>query len=280
MVRANGIRQHVVIGGNGPPLLLVHGWPESWYAWRLMMPALAKQYTVIAVDQRGIGMTDKPPTGYDAATLANDLAGLMGALGFSKYAVMGHDTGYVISYALAADHRDQVTQLVVAEIPGPPGVDPEHPLGPPYFVPNADNNRLWHIAFNRVDSELIIDMVRTNADGYYRYEFAIQGGGVPDKAIRYYINLYTRNREVLRGSFGFYRAWFDTLSQNLERVNNKLTIPVLGIGGALSYGGAPATVMEHAATNVQGVIIPGVGHWVAEQAPAVMVQTVTDFLAP
>ena len=75
-VDANGIRQHIVIGGDGPPLLLVHGWPESWYAWRYMMPALAQQYTVIAVDQRGIGLTDKPADGYDAATLASDLAAL------------------------------------------------------------------------------------------------------------------------------------------------------------------------------------------------------------
>ena len=88
------------------------------------MPALARNFTVIAVDQRGIGLSDKPHDGYDTATLANDLIGLMDALGHDRFAVVGHDTGYTISYALAADHRDRVDRVALAEIPGPPGVDP------------------------------------------------------------------------------------------------------------------------------------------------------------
>src|SRR3954452_19831964 len=113
--------QHAVIGGEGPPLLLVHGWPENWYAWRLVMPALARDFEVIAVDQRGIGLTDKPQDGYDAGTLAGDLVALMDALGHQRFAVVGHDTGYIISYALAADHPDRVDRVALAEIPGPPG---------------------------------------------------------------------------------------------------------------------------------------------------------------
>ncbi|MET0843727.1 MAG: alpha/beta hydrolase [Mycetocola sp.] len=279
-VTANGIRQHVVIGGNGPPLLLVHGWPENWYAWRFMMPALAKKYTVVAVDQRGIGLTDKPASGYDAGTLANDLAALMTKLGYARFSVVGHDTGYVISYALAADHRNRVDRLVVAEIPGPPGVG-ENPYGPPYFVPEHDNNRLWHIAFNRVNDELIINMVKSNANEYYRYEFAVQGGGqtLPDYAIRYYIGLYTRNRGILRATFGLYRAWSETLEQNIVRSGVPLTIPVLGIGGENSWGLAAGGGLAPAAPGVQSVSIPGVGHWVAEQAPVEMVELITTFLA-
>ena len=120
-VNAGGLRQHAVIGGEGPPLLLVHGWPENWYAWRLLMPALARDFEVIAVDQRGIGLTDKPRDGYDTGTLAGDLVALMDALGHQRFAVVGHDTGYIISYALAADHPDRVDRLVVAEVPGPLG---------------------------------------------------------------------------------------------------------------------------------------------------------------
>src|SRR3712207_2519168 len=107
-VNAGGLRQHAVIGGDGPPLLLVHGWPETWYAWRLLMPALARDFEVIAVDQRGIGLTDKPRDGYDAGTLARDLVALMVKLGHERFAVVGHDTGYIIGYALAADHPDRV----------------------------------------------------------------------------------------------------------------------------------------------------------------------------
>ena len=279
-VQANGIRQHVVVGGDGPPLLLVHGWPESWYAWRFLMPALAQQYTVIAVDQRGIGMTDKPLDGYDSATLATDLAALMETLGYPRYAVVGHDTGYVISYALAADHRDHVARVALAEIPGPPGVG-EHPEGPGYFVTAALNNKLWHIAFNRVDDDLIVNMVRNNADDYYNYEFRIQGGpSLPNSAIRYYIDLYTRNKDILRASFGLYRAWETTLHQNTERSADQLTIPVLGIGGEMSYGGMAAAGIMPAAIDVQTAVIPGAGHWVAEQAPQVVLDVLTPFLAP
>src|SRR3954452_2941598 len=234
-VDANGIRQHVVIGGDGPPLLLVHGWPENWYAWRFVMPTLARDFTVIAVDQRGIGLTDKPPDGYDVATLAADLVSLMDALGHQRFALVGHDTGYFISYALAADHRDRVDRLVVAEVPGPPGVDPEHE--PSLFVPEPLNNRLWHIPFNRVNDELIVDMVSGNAEAFYRYEFTIQSGGVPlpEHAIEYYVALYNRSRDVLWASFGFYRAWDAMVAQNMQRRTDPLTIPVLGIGGENSW---------------------------------------------
>jgi len=73
------LRQHAVTGGEGPPLLLVHGWPQTWYAWRLVMPALARDFTVVAPDQRGTGLSGKPPGGYDTGTLAGDLVALMDA---------------------------------------------------------------------------------------------------------------------------------------------------------------------------------------------------------
>ena len=151
------LRQHAVIGGEGPPLLLVHGWPENWYAWRLLMPELARDFEVIAVDQRGIGLTDKPHDGYDTGTLAGDLVALMDALGHERFAVVGHDTGLIISYALAADHPDRVDRLAVAEVPGPLGVGPSPPL---FGLPEPINNKLWHLAFNRVNDEMTEQLVR------------------------------------------------------------------------------------------------------------------------
>ncbi|MEV0800324.1 alpha/beta hydrolase [Kribbella sp. NPDC050281] len=278
IIDAGGLRQHAVIGGNGPPLLLVHGWPENWYAWREVMPALARDFTVIAVDQRGIGLTEKTKDGYDTATLAADLAALMDALGHERFAVVGHDTGMIIGYALAADCRDRVESLAVAEVPGAPGVVDS----PPLFVPDVLNDKLWHIPFNRVDDDLIVDMVSGNADAYYRYEFAIQGGGTtpPEHAIEYYVSLYNRDKDVLRASFGFYRAWQATMGQNVQRKEHKLTIPVLGIGGENSWGAHVAGGMGPAANDVQSVVIPGAGHWVAEQAPEQLVEALTTFLAP
>jgi pimeloyl-ACP methyl ester carboxylesterase len=130
-INTGALRQHAVTGGEGPPLLLVHGWPQTWYAWRQLMAALARDFQVIAVDQRGIGLTDKPRDGYDTATLAGDLVALMDALGHQRFAVIGHDTGYFIGYALAADHRDRVDRLAVAEVPGLPEWFPHRLCSPP-----------------------------------------------------------------------------------------------------------------------------------------------------
>src|SRR6476619_6173285 len=121
------VRLHAVVGGDGPPLLLIHGWPGSWYYWRLVMPALAGDFEVIAVDQRGIGLSDKPEEGYDSGTLATDFAGLMDALGHNRFAVVGVDTGMLIGYALAADYRDRVVRLAVGAAPLP-GISPPVPL--------------------------------------------------------------------------------------------------------------------------------------------------------
>jgi pimeloyl-ACP methyl ester carboxylesterase len=184
------VRLHAVIGDDGPPLLLIHGWPGSRYYWRLVMPALARDFEVIAVDQRGIGLSDKPEGGYDAGTLANDLVGLMDALGHQQFSVVGVDTGMLIGYALAADHPERVVRLALGEAPLP-GISLPNPLI------------------------------------------------VPDQVM-----------------------------------------PVLAMGGAESLGAMTADTMRLTADDVQTLVIPGVGHWLAEEAPEQLVAALTEFLAP
>src|SRR6478752_7769029 len=193
-VDTGDLRLHAVTGGNGPPLLLVHGWPQLWYAWRMLMPALARDFSVVAVDQRGIGLSDKPQDGYDTGTLAGDLVALMDVLGHQRFAVVGHDTGFAIGYALAADHPERVDRVALAEIPGPPGAAPS----PPLFVPAPVNNRVWHIPFNRVET-IPEQLITGREDIFFGYEFAIQGGTVPDEVIAYYVRLLA-NPDALRGS--------------------------------------------------------------------------------
>jgi pimeloyl-ACP methyl ester carboxylesterase len=267
------VRLHAVIGGDGPPLLLVHGWPETWYAWRHVMPALARDFTVVAIDQRGMGLSDKPEGGYDTGTLAADLVALMDALGHERFAVAGHDTGFAISYALAADHPDRVDRVVLAEIPGAPGTAPS----PPLFVPSPLNDRLWHLAFNRVDA-LPEQLVAGREDVFFGYEFAIQGGKLPEDVVDYYVGLLS-NPESLRGSFGWYRALDTTIAQNQQRTT-RLTMPVLAIGGAASYGDHVEEAVKLVADDVHGVVIADTGHWVAEEAPEEMLAALTEFLAP
>jgi pimeloyl-ACP methyl ester carboxylesterase len=273
-IDVGGLHLHAVIGGKGPPLLLVHGWPENWYAWRLLMPALASAFEIIAVDQRGIGLSGKPQEGYDTGTLARDMVALMEALGHEQFAVVGHDTGFAISYALAADHPERVARVVLAEIPGPPLAS----ASPPLFVPAPLNNRLWHIPFSRVEN-VPEQLVGGRERVFFGYEFAIQGGRLPDEVVEYYISLVSR-QDALRGSLGFYRALDATLAQNEERRTRKLTMPVLAIGGEASYGEHVGDAMKHLADDVQSVIITGAGHWVAEEKPDQMLAALTTFLAP
>ena len=273
-VQANGIRQHAVVGGEGPALLLVHGWPETWYAWRLLMPTLAQTHTVVAVDQRGIGLTEKPSDGYDAGTLATDLVALMDELGHQRFAVVGHDTGVVVSYALAADYPDRVDRLAVAEIPGPPMAD----HSPPLFVPAPVNNRLWHIPFNRAGGEIAEQLVEGREKIFYGYEFTIQGGHLPEELVDYYVDRVSEPG-ALPGSFAFYREWDATMAQNGDRAATPLTMPVLAIGGEESWGPAVGGAMSGIAKDVQTVVIPGGSHWVAEEAPEEVLAALTAFLA-
>ena len=270
------VRLHAVIGGGGPPLLLIHGWPGSWYYWRLVMPALARDFSVIAVDQRGIGLSDKPEEGYDTGTLANDLAGLMMALGHERFAVVGVDTGLLIGYALAADYPDRVARLAVGEAPLP-GITPPTPL----ILPDQIVDRLWHIPFNQL-KETNEKLVAGREDIFFGAEFSASAGTnkLPDYAVRYYVDGLAASPEALHGSFQLYRAFGATAAQNQERKTRRLPMPVLAMGGAESSGAMVADTMKLVADDVQTLVVPGIGHWLAEQAPEQMLAALSAFLAP
>jgi pimeloyl-ACP methyl ester carboxylesterase len=274
-VDAGELRLHAVIGGDGPPLLLIHGWPGSWYYWRLVMPALAQDFEVIAVDQRGIGLSDKPEDGYDSATLGGDLVALMGALDHERFAVVGVDTGMLIAYALAADYPDRVERVAVGEAPLP-GITPP----PPLILPPPLVDRLWHIPFNQL-AETNEKLVTGREDIFFGAEFFASAGPkkLPDEVVAYYVEGLT-GPEALHGTFQLYRAFGATTAQNEERKTRPLTMPVLAMGGALSSGEMVADTMKIAATDVQTLVIPGIGHWLAEEAPEELLAALSEFLAP
>jgi pimeloyl-ACP methyl ester carboxylesterase len=275
-VDTGDLRLHAVTGGDGPPLLLVHGWPQTWYAWRMVMPALARDFSVVAVDQRGIGLSDKPQDGYDTASLARDLVALMGALGHPRFALYGTDVGMPIAYALAADHPDRVARLAVSEAPLP-GISPS----PPLFLPPLLNARLWHLAFNQLP-KVNEQLVTGREDIFFGAEFDASAGThkLPDYAVKYYIDTLAADADHLRGSFGFYRALPATSAQNEQRKARRLTLPVLAMGGEESVGEGAGSTMKMVADDVQTVVLAGSGHWVAEQAPDQLLAALTEFLAP
>ena len=269
------VRQHVVTGGEGPPLLLVHGWPQTWYAWRLVMPALARDFHVIAPDQRGTGLSGKPSDGYDTGTLAGDLVALMDRLGHERFAIAGHDTGMWIGYALASDHPERLTRLAVAETPLP-GLSPS----PPLFANAHLNDALWHFAFNRL-AEVNEQLVTGREEIYFGWQFATKAARqLPAEAVRYYVEALASSPEALHASFAIYRALDATIAQNQQRKERRLSVPVLAIGGAYSLGEQVAATMKLAADDVQTLVIPGCAHWVAEEAPEETLTALTEFLAP
>jgi len=274
-VASGAVRLYAVMGGDGPPLLPIHGWPQTWYAWRMVMPALARDFTVVAVDQRGIGLSDKPVDGYDVGTLAGDLVSLMQALGHERFAVYGTDTGMPIAHAIAADHPDRVARLVVSEA-FLPGITPS----PPLLLPPGINDRLWHLAFNQlgaINEQLVVG----REDIFFGAEFDASAGSrkLPPEVVQYYIDRLAGDPDALRGSFAFYRAFPTSAMQNEQRKAVRLAMPVLAIGGDESGGMNVEGTMRLVADDVQGVTLPS-GHWVAEQAPTELVAALTPFLAP
>jgi pimeloyl-ACP methyl ester carboxylesterase len=274
-VDAGDLRQHAVIGGDGPPLLLVHGWPQTWFYWRLVMPRLAEDFEVVAVDQRGIGLSDKPEDGYDTGTLAGDLVALMAALGHERFALVGVDTGMLIAYAVAADHPDRVERLVVGEAPLP-GISAPTPL----ILPPGIVERLYHIPFNQTE-KTNERLVAGREEIYFGAELDASAGThkLPDYAVKYYVDALSEP-EALHGSFQMYRAFTTSAAQNEERKKRPLTMPVLAIAGEQSSGGMVEETMKLTAEDVEGLVIPEIGHWLAEQAPDEMLAALTEFLAP
>ena len=157
-----------------------------------------------------------------------------------------------------------------------------NPSPPLFGLPEPINNKLWHLAFNRVNDEMTERLVRGREDVFFGYEFAIQTGNgrkLPDDVVHYYVRLLS-SPDALRGCFGLYRAWDATLAQNGQRTTRPLTMPVLAIGGAASWGELVGNDMKLLATNVQSVVIPGTGHWLAEESPRQLLAALTPFLVP
>jgi pimeloyl-ACP methyl ester carboxylesterase len=274
VIEANGIALHAVVGGDGPPVLLLPAWPQFWYGWRLVMPALAEHFTVVAADVRGTGASDKPADGYDAATLADDMAAVMAGLGHERFAVAGYDLGMIVGYALAASHRERVTRLAVAEAILP-GLSPS----PPLFMDAATNEFLWHFAFNRLQ-DVNERMVAGREEIYFGHQFSSKAAS-PDAIPSYAVDVYVdalREPNALRASFEFYRAEESSAHILRWQQEGPLAIPVLAMGGERASGSAVEQVMRLVADDVTGLVVPGVGHFLPEEAPDAMAKALLDFL--
>jgi pimeloyl-ACP methyl ester carboxylesterase len=266
--QVNGINVHYVIGGQGLPVVLIHGWPETWYGWRKIMPTLAKKYTVIAPDSRGSGDSDKPESGYDASTLADDVNALTQSLGLPKIFLVGHDLGVSTAYAYAAKYRDAVQRLVILDVP-------LEGFGREEF---ATKINAWWYGFFAAQNSLATSLALEREDVLLGWFLSRAGTALTQDDINEYIRAYSGN-DPLRAGFEYYRR-FSTNAQLFQGYGKeKLTIPVLALGGENSGAGWPFYSLAQLADNVSGGIIPQCGHYIAEQQPEELLRRLDAFFS-
>ena len=259
MVRSGDVNINTVVGGRGSPLVLLHGFPQTWWEWHGIMPALAAHHTVVAVDLRGAGHSDCPQGGYDKANMAGDVHGVMHALGFDRYAVCGHDIGSMVALALAFTHKEAVTHLAVMDA-GQPGWSEwkEHFTDP----------ALWHFPFHmkRDVPELLI----TGREYDYVSAFISERAFVQHAHSPEDVALYGRALAQpgnLRGGLEWYRAFPTDHENALGWKQQLLEIPVLALGGDHKYGARMVPMLKEFAVDVGGGSITDCGPWLPEEQP-------------
>ncbi|MEU6641211.1 alpha/beta hydrolase [Saccharomonospora sp. NPDC046836] len=275
METVNGIRMHYRRAGEGPPVVLLHGWPQTSYCWRELIDPLARDHTVIAPDLRGYGRTDKPPHGYDKRTMAADVAALVTTLGFERVSVAGHDRGGRVGHRWGLDRPDQVARLAVLDI-----------------IPTRE---MWR----RMDSML--------ARGYWHWLFHLQPD-LPERLagqdiagyLGYFFERWTHQRHAfeadvvaeyvrafsapgaLRAGFDDYRASFPTDAAHDDadaEAGHKLTMPVLALWGANGLLGSlpSAEIWRDYADDVTGAAIADCGHFLPEEQPQAVLARLRSF---
>lgn len=264
----NGVNIHYVVGGQGEPVLLVHGHPETWYAWRKIMPTLAQHYTLIVPDMRGYGDSSKPEAGYEKHIVAEDLHQLLQRLNVKRYYLVAYDMGSPVAYALAAAHPEQVIRFVSMESGAPPGFGLEQAFGGE-----------WHFGFFMSP---FAEMLTAGREREFLTAFAFRGKWVYQQAAISDTDIteYVRSNgtpDGMRAGFAYYRAFTADAQYNRETFKGKLKIPVLALGGDRSLGALQFQGMQAVAENIRGEAIPDCGHFIPEEQPEVLTQHILDF---
>ena len=231
---------------------------------------LVKDHSVIVPDLRGMGLSSRPPGGYDKKTQGQDIAGLLDALKIGKVDLVTHDIGNMVGYAFAAEHPDRVTKFVIMDAPLP-GVGPWDDI--------IKSHALWHFSFYGPDAErLVKGRERIYLDRFWN-EFSADPKNFDEASREHYAALYAQPGAMHAGFEQFKAFDQDAIDNKAFVAAGLLTMPVLAVGGEKSFGPMMATVMRAAATNVTEAIVPNSGHWVMEENPTATIKLITDFLA-
>lgn len=264
------VRLHYVTAGEGPAVVLLHGWPQTWFMWRDIIPGLAARYRVISPDLRGLGDSSRPIGGYDKKTVANDVWRLAhDILGEERLFVVGHDWGGPTAFALAAQHREAVRRLAIFDVPVPGD-------GTPVMFSNR-----WHHGLHwEPDFPEALTAGREEIYlGFFYRTFGARPDAISQEAQREYLRAY-RQPGAMRAGFNFYRATPQDIADNEAFLaEGKLPMPVLCYGGPHGRGRGMAAIesWRRVASDVRGGIAEGCGHWIPEERPEWVVQQLLTF---
>lgn len=275
------IRMHYVIGGRreGIPVVLLHGFPQTWYMWRKIMPGLGREYRVVAPDLRGFGDSSKPAGGYDTRRLAGDVHELVeklaarGEIDSRQIIVAGHDMGAVHAYTYAAVYRDEVRKLAFLDEPLPSQTYEK--LAD--LAAFHDNGGFWFASFNMTANlPEALTAGRERILLSYIYENLALHSPALTEGLDEYVRAFSLPGAA-QASRGVYREIFTSSAQIEELSKEKLKIPVLALGGEFGLGPIPLGDMQAVAENVRGGVIEDCGHYLAEEQSAELERRLLEF---
>lgn len=269
-----GLRLHCVTAGDGPKtFVLLHGFPETWWEWRHVIPPLAEAgFRVIAPDYRGAGHSQRPINGYEKRTMAADLHKLLRQhLQLDGPIILvGHDIGLMVAYAYAQSYREEVSHLAIMDAPLP---------GTEVFDRLRSDPRLWHFAFHGA-RDVAEMLVAGRERQYLQFFFQVRSFNPSAIDLEEYVSAYSAPG-AMRAGFELYRAFDRDGIDNKELLqrNGKLTIPVLAVSGAISNSGPLLEgMMREVASDVKATRVPATGHWIPEEEPNATSALLLDFV--
>ncbi len=270
---ANGVRVHYVEAGEGEPVLLLHGWGQTWHEWSRIIPALAKSFRVIAPDLRGLGDSARPKTGYDKKTVATDIHHLLHHLGVGRAHVVGHDFGVAVAFALAHQWPEQVRSLVMMEmmLPG---------FGGEMAFNITRTGGRWHMVFHaRCElAEMLVAGKERDYLSWFFKTFAYDPEAITPADLEVYTRAYAAPG-AMGASFEYYRTLFDDEEQFKIWGQTKLKVPILALGGAVNMGDRVFQMMQKLGETVSGGSVERAGHWIPEERPDWLIEHLPAFFA-
>lgn len=283
----NGVRLHYVIADapaqGRETLLLLGGWPQTWWQWHKVMPDLSRRYQVIAVDLRGCGGSARPQTGYDKKTMAHDIRELVRHLGLGKVHLVGHDIGAMVAYAYAANFPDAIGKLSMLDV-----AHPDESLAGLTLLPGPDQHidsvievgsrpYLWWFAFNQVRG-LPEQLLEGRSDLLIEWlveRLAKDPESIDARAREVYARAYA-TPDAIRAGNAAYQAFHTDIAD--ERTYHSVAAPILALGGDASNYTHLRDMLPSKGRNVRVIEVADCGHYIAEEQPRVVVDALTSFL--